>query len=216
MDAARSSGGPGLLAPRPGRLAFASRLALICALTTLVVQIYQTPDPALTAYVVFFLNKPDRVESLILDVVFTILITLIVGLIILLTMLVIDAPLWRVAVMSVFSVGFLFVAFASKLRPLGRNHHVDRRLWTRCARNVSLRGTRHPRAALRMALYCHSSRCIRGREPAARPPPRRLAERAIAHRLQSQPRCCADPDERTRRAFTETACARGWVRFWAG
>ena len=33
-------------------------------------------------------------------------------------MLVIDAPLWRVAVMSAFSVGFLTIAFASKLRPL--------------------------------------------------------------------------------------------------
>ena len=68
-----------LLGPRPGRLAFAARLALICALTTLVCEIYQTPDPALTVYVVFFLNKPDRVESLILDVALTILITVIVG-----------------------------------------------------------------------------------------------------------------------------------------
>ena len=108
-----------LLEPRPGRLAFASRLALICALTTLVVEIYQIPDAALTAYVVFFLNKPDRVESVILDVVFTILITLLVGLVILLAKLVLDDPLWRVAVTSAFSVGFLFVAFASKLRPLG-------------------------------------------------------------------------------------------------
>ena len=107
-----------LLGPRPGRLAFAARLALICALTTLVCEIYQTPDPALTAYVVFFLNKPDRVESLILDVALTILITVIVGLLMLLTMLVIDAPLWRVAVMSALSVGLLTIAFASKLRPL--------------------------------------------------------------------------------------------------
>jgi multidrug resistance protein MdtO len=48
-----------LLMPFPGRLEFAVRLALICALTTLVVEIYQTPDPALTAYVAFFLIKPD-------------------------------------------------------------------------------------------------------------------------------------------------------------
>jgi multidrug resistance protein MdtO len=44
-----------LLMPFPRRLEFAVRLALICALTTLVVEIYQTPDPALTVYVVFFL-----------------------------------------------------------------------------------------------------------------------------------------------------------------
>ena len=69
-----------LFGPLPGRLAFAVRLALICALTTLVVEIYQTPDPALTVYIVFFLNKPDRVESLILNAVLTILITFIIGL----------------------------------------------------------------------------------------------------------------------------------------
>src|ERR1700730_1405468 len=105
-----------LLMPFPGRLEFAARLALICALTTLGCEIYQTPDPALTVYVVFFLKKPDRVESLIVDVALTILITAIVALLMLLTMLVIDAPLWRVAVMSGFSVGFLTIAFASKLR----------------------------------------------------------------------------------------------------
>ena len=56
-----------LLMPFPGRLEFAIRLALICALTTLVVEIYQTPEPALTVYLVFFLNKPDRGTSLILS-----------------------------------------------------------------------------------------------------------------------------------------------------
>jgi outer membrane protein len=48
-----------LLMPFPGRLEFAVRLALICALTTLVVEIYQTPKPALTVYLVFFLNKAE-------------------------------------------------------------------------------------------------------------------------------------------------------------
>ena len=42
-----------LLAPSPERWEFALRLALICALTALVVEFYQTPDPALTVYIVF-------------------------------------------------------------------------------------------------------------------------------------------------------------------
>ena len=49
-----------LLAPFPGRLDFAARLALICALTVLVVEIYQTPDPALTAYSMIDRTKPIR------------------------------------------------------------------------------------------------------------------------------------------------------------
>ncbi len=39
----------GLLRPEPEQLELGLRLALICTLTTLVVEIYQTPSPALTA-----------------------------------------------------------------------------------------------------------------------------------------------------------------------
>jgi len=67
-----------LLMSFPGRLEFAVRLALICALTTLVVEIYQTPDPTLTAYFVFVLNKPDRGTSLILSIAMLALFSLIV------------------------------------------------------------------------------------------------------------------------------------------
>src|ERR1700730_13465507 len=84
-----------LLAPFPGRLEFAVRLALICALTTLVVEIYQTPEPALTAYVAFFLIKFDRAASIIVSVVMLLLLTLIIGTLFLITVAVIDEPLWR-------------------------------------------------------------------------------------------------------------------------
>src|ERR1700731_3989930 len=82
-----------LLRPFPGRLEFSIRLALACALTTLVVEIYQTPDPALTAYVAFFVMKRDRMESVIISVVLTILISLIVAILILVATSVIDQPL---------------------------------------------------------------------------------------------------------------------------
>ena len=82
-----------LLRPFPGRLEFSSRLALACALTTLVVEIYQTPDPALTAYVAFFVMKRDRMESVIISIVLAILISLLVGTLILVAMAVIDQPL---------------------------------------------------------------------------------------------------------------------------
>ena len=57
----------GLLRPEPGRNEFALRLALMCSLTVLVAEIYQTPEPALTTYIVFFLNREDRASSLILN-----------------------------------------------------------------------------------------------------------------------------------------------------
>src|SRR6202047_4304949 len=106
-----------LLMPFPGRLEFAVRLALICALTTLVVEIYQTPEPALTVYIVFFLNKPDRGTSLILNLAMLILITVIIASVILIAMVVIDQPVLRVASMTAISLGMLFLASASKLSP---------------------------------------------------------------------------------------------------
>ena len=108
-----------LVMPFPGRLEFAVRLALICAITTLVVEIYQTPEPALTVYLVFFLNKPDRGTSLILSLAMLALFSLIVSSVILVAMIVIDQPVWRVASMAAISLGLLFLASASKLRPIG-------------------------------------------------------------------------------------------------
>ena len=59
-----------LMAPRPARLELATRLAVICALTVLIVEIYQTPDAALTVYVAFFFNRGDRAVSLTLQLPF--------------------------------------------------------------------------------------------------------------------------------------------------
>jgi multidrug resistance protein MdtO len=204
-----------LLGPRTGRLAFATRLALICALTTLVVQIFQTPDAALTAYVAFFLNKPDRVESLILEVVFTIVITLTVAVVILLIMAVLDDPLWRVAAMSAFSVGFLFIAFASKLRPLGGIFTLI------VGYALDLLGTLHsPELATRASLYVWLFVGI----PAGvsvvvnlllGSPPRRLAERAIAERLRVAAAVLRKPEAPTRYELTE--CMRegtGEIQAW--
>ena len=49
----------GLLRPDPERLEFATRLALICSLTTLVAETYQLPSPAFMAFFSFSLNRPD-------------------------------------------------------------------------------------------------------------------------------------------------------------
>src|SRR4051794_4348315 len=107
-----------LLAPFPGRLEFAARLALICALTTLAVEIYQTPEPALTAYVAFFVMKPDRAASVVTSIVMLLLISLVLGLVLALTVQVIEQPLWRVAAMTLVSFCLTFAASASKLEPV--------------------------------------------------------------------------------------------------
>ena len=192
-----------LLRPFPGRLEFSIRLALACALTTLVVEIYQTPDPALTAYVAFFVMKRDRMESVIISIVLAILISLLVGMLILVATTVIDQPLWRMISIAVVSFGLLFLTSASKLRPLGAiialiiGYALD-----------LLSDAQVGELATRGYLYAWLFVTI----PAAvsivlnlvlGPPPRRLLERALAHRLALAASLMRTGDDKVREAFQE-------------
>ncbi len=193
-----------LLMPFPGRLEFAIRLALICALTTLVVEIYQTPEPALTVYLVFFLNKPDRGTSLILSLAMLALFSLIVTSVILVAIIVIDQPVWRVASMAAISLGLLFLASASKLRPIGGTVALI------VAFALDELGTVHggeiaTRALLYVWLFvgipAGVSICV---NLLLAPSPRFLAEKALARRLRlAAAMLGATEDAGIRRDFTE-------------
>lgn len=107
-----------IIEPSMGRLAFALRLAIICTLAAIVAELYQTPEIALTVYVAFFLNKPDRVSSLLLAVAFPIVLTLTISLLLILAMQILDYPGLRVLAMTLISFSMMFLASASKLKPL--------------------------------------------------------------------------------------------------
>jgi multidrug resistance protein MdtO len=108
-----------LIAERsPGRLAFAARMALICVLVAICAETYTTPEIALTVYLVFFLNKPDRTSSMALTLAIMVLITLVVGLLLFLAEPVWASPAVRVLAMASISFVMLFFASASKLKPL--------------------------------------------------------------------------------------------------
>lgn len=108
-----------LLAPAPGRLEGTARIALICALTALVTSMYGTPFAAISAYVVFFMIRADRVTSIVLSIAMLTLVSMVLGLIILIAIFCMDDPMWRVFWMVTLSVGLLFLTSASKLRPVG-------------------------------------------------------------------------------------------------
>lgn len=190
-----------LLAPFPGRLEFASRLALICALTALVAEIYQTPDPALTVYVAFFLIKPDRATSIILSLVMLTVMTVTIAFVLLVAIAVADQPMWRVAAMSVISFGLVFLAGTSKLRAIAPIVALI------AAYALDLLGTvQIGEVATRALLYAWlfvgipSGVCIAVNLLLA-PAPRRLAERALAYRLNLTAAMLGDPDGDTRREF---------------
>jgi multidrug resistance protein MdtO len=192
-----------LLMPFPGRLEFAVRLALICAITTLVVEIYQTPEPALTAYVVFFLNKPDRGTSLILSLAMLVLFSVIITSVILVTIIVIDQPVWRVASMAAISLGLLFLASASKLRPIGGIVALI------VAFALDQLGRVHGgEIATRALLYVWLFVGIPGGVSICvnlllAPSPRLLAEQVLARRLRLAAAMLCAPNEGLRRDFTE-------------
>ena len=204
-----------LLKPSPGRGPFALRLALLCALTTLVVEVFQTPEAALTVYVCFFVIKPDRATSVILGLAMLLLITLVVGAVMLVSMVVIDHPLLRVATMAVLSFGLLFVASGSKLRPVGGI------LALVVAYALDLLGNaRIGELATRALLYAWLFVGIPvGVSMAvhllAGPAPRRLAERALAHRLAVAAAALRTPDARARQALGDLlAEGTGEIQAW--
>lgn len=197
-----------LLAPFPGRLEFAFRLAMICALTALVAELYQTPDPALTVYIAFFLIKRDRVTSIILSMVMLTVLTMTLLIVLTTTLVVIDQPVWRVLAMALISFGLMFLASGSKLGPIAPIVALI------AAYAFDLLGTiQVGEIATRALLYVWLFVGI----PAGvsilvnlltGPAPRRLAERALAHRLRLAAAMLRGADAHGRHAF-EAALREG-------
>ena len=172
----------------------ACRVALICALTVWVTSAYGTPEAAISAYVVFFLNQPDRVLSVVQGLAMLVLVTLVVALITVVALFVLDDPVWRVACIAGLSLALLFVTSANKLRPVGAivamivGFTLD-----------ELGSVPFGEAATRALLYAWVivaipigvSICV---NLTLAPSPRRLAGRELAKRLRLAARCLAEPD----------------------
>jgi multidrug resistance protein MdtO len=104
--------------PSAGRLAFAARLALICTLVAVLAEVYKTPEIALTVYLVFFLNKPDRSSSVLLTVAIVVIITAVVGILLLIAPPLLANSGLRVLTMALISFVMMFLGSASKLKPI--------------------------------------------------------------------------------------------------
>ncbi len=108
-----------LLAPFPGRFSMAWRLALLCALSTVVSMTYQIPEAAIGCYLIFFVMKADAAESAILAIALSILVSLVVGVLLTLTILTIETPSLRFIALAASSLGMLYLGSASMLGPIG-------------------------------------------------------------------------------------------------
>ena len=58
-----------IVAPSPGRLARALEVTVVCAIVVLIAMTFQIPDPAISAYLVFFVAKEDSGRSILLSMI---------------------------------------------------------------------------------------------------------------------------------------------------
>lgn len=107
------------LAYFPGRFAMTWRVSALCALMALVAMIYGIPESAISCYLILFVMKPDAVESMIMAIAVTLLVSVVVGLILLILPYTLESAPLRMAVLIVSSFAFLWLGSASKLGPVG-------------------------------------------------------------------------------------------------
>ncbi|WP_164908401.1 MULTISPECIES: FUSC family protein [Yersinia] len=103
----------------PGRIAMAWRVAALCALMAMVAMVYGIPESAISCYLIIFVMKPDGVESMVMAIAITVLVSLVVGLVFLLIHFTLEAAPLRMAALIVSSFLFLYLGSASKLGPAG-------------------------------------------------------------------------------------------------
>lgn len=105
--------------PFPGRLAQSWRIALVCALTTMLAAVYGIPEAALSCFLVFFVMKPDAAEGSLMALGLAILVSIVMVLLVFLTRWTIDEPALRLLAIVVVSLMLLYLGSASALGELG-------------------------------------------------------------------------------------------------
>lgn len=107
------------LAPFPGRPAMMLRMAVTVALVTVISMALQTPETALSAYMVFFVTKENRVLTLVTGVLMILGVTLAVAGTLVLFLYTFDYPALRIPVMAATVFGGMYLSRVFVIGPLG-------------------------------------------------------------------------------------------------
>ncbi len=107
------------VSPFPGRLATTWRVAVLTTLVATVAMMLQTPEAAVSCYLVAFVMKADSSGSIVLAIILTFLVTVVIALATFLAVLSIGSPGLRLLTMATVSFVMLFIGSASKLGETG-------------------------------------------------------------------------------------------------
>jgi multidrug resistance protein MdtO len=106
------------LAPRPGRIGAVARIAICCTIVVFTTMLYQIPEPAYAAYIVFFLGRGDQAVTVMTGIVGGLGITLATGLTVLFYLLDAGEPALRLPVMAVSTFLGMYLLRTLKLGPV--------------------------------------------------------------------------------------------------
>ena len=107
-----------LLAPTPGRLGRTLEITIKVAIVVVISMTFQIPDPALSAYIIFFVSKEDSGRSILTSTVFLVAITAVITILFLLYPTSLNHSSVRILFIAAASYVMFFLDKASKLAPL--------------------------------------------------------------------------------------------------
>jgi multidrug resistance protein MdtO len=106
-----------LVANDPGRWPRALEISFACVMVVIVSMMFQIPDPATSAYLIFFAAKENSVLNIVMSIVLILVVTLVIGLTFGLAVLSLNAPEGRILLMAAVAFAAFFLGTASKLAP---------------------------------------------------------------------------------------------------